>query len=169
MKHEIEKLAAELVSGTTETRRAAAIAVSQLGQEAQAAAIALATAAADPDEAVREFAVSALEDLGPPQLSDLDALAGLTANAPPDAAYWAATLVGRAGADAALGVAGLVAALETRREPEVRERLVWALGEIGHAASAASPAIAAAAAEPNCPPRLARLCRSALQSIGSKT
>ncbi|HTN74263.1 MAG TPA: hypothetical protein VL096_03415, partial [Pirellulaceae bacterium] len=62
-----EQLAADLTSHDVAVRRQAA---TQLATEPQAAAaMALALATVDEDEAVREAASSALEDLGPPAIS----------------------------------------------------------------------------------------------------
>jgi hypothetical protein len=162
---DVKELTSRLRSEDVETRPDAAETLSRRGQDAGAAAVALALAATDADEATREWAVAALEGLGPPPTADVPALAEMLAVASPDFAYWAATLIGRAGGGAALVVNRLEAALKTRREPAVRERIVWALGEIGPPAAPAAATLEAVASEADCPPRLARLCRNALESI----
>jgi HEAT repeat protein len=84
-------------------------------------------------------------------------------NSAPDCAYWAATLLGRSGGEAASAVKSLIQALEQRSELPVHERVVWALGQIGPAASN-SVSTLRRIAESNSP-RLARLAKSALQQI----
>ena len=54
---------------------------------------------------VREWVVSALEELGPPRGADVEPLAGLLEHDDADVAYWAATLMGRLEAEAAECVA----------------------------------------------------------------
>jgi HEAT repeat protein len=165
---DVQRLAAELGSDDSEVRKAAALSLAQSGLAARGAAIELLRAVGDSDEAVREAAVAALEELGPPRVEDLEGLAGRLGAASADTAYWAATLIGRAGNEGAVVVSLLEAALRTRDEAAVRERIVWALGEIGRPAASATAAIEATEAAADCPPRLARLCREALQSIGAR-
>ena len=82
-------------------RSNAAEQLARLGPEARAAAVALVRACADEAEPVREWAVSALEELGPPSVSDLKELTFLLRDDNVDLAYWAATLLGRLGEEAA--------------------------------------------------------------------
>lgn len=126
-------------------------------------AISLCRLAAETDEETRESAVAALEDFGPPPLSDLPALIELLRTASCDTAYWSATLLGRLGPAAAPAVESLAAALTANRDLPVRERAAWALGEIGPAAAAAAPALQAAAAGTNA--RLTRLAKQSLERI----
>jgi HEAT repeat protein len=159
------RLARDLISGDVAARREAAESLAHRGSGSAAASLALIRAAADEDEEVAEWSVAALEDLGPPCEADLPGLAELLTHTPADTAYWAATLIGRSEAAAATCTGPLSDALQNHRETAVRERIAWALGRIGPAASAAAATIEALASEPNCPPRLARACREALQSI----
>jgi HEAT repeat protein len=78
-------------------------------------------------------------------------------------AYWAITLLGRAGDNAAPAVAALADILCSSAEPPVRERAAWALGKIGPTAQAARPALDEAAASDE--PRLRRLAEKALEAI----
>lgn len=160
-----EDLAHDLMSPDVQARRQAAKGLARRGADASIAAPALVRAAGDKDDSVREWAVAALEDLGPPRAADLSAVAELLQGTPADTAYWAATLIGRCETAAATCVGPLLEALQTRREMSLRERIVWALGRMGPDASPASTAIEAAFRAPDCPRRLARLCREALQSI----
>jgi HEAT repeat protein len=122
------------------------------------------TACGDADDRVREFAVAALEDLGPPLAGDVASLIKLVDS--PDAltAYWAITLLGRSGKTAADAVAVLVACVESAADLSVRHRAAWALGKIGPAATAAKGTLKRAAGQGD--ERLARLAKEALESIG---
>ena len=62
-----------------------------------AAAVSLVRACGDADEQVREWAVAALEQLGPPDAADGPAILNLLTNANRDVRYWSATLLGRLG------------------------------------------------------------------------
>jgi HEAT repeat protein len=119
--------------------------------------------AGDEEEDVCEWATAALEELGPPAVEDLNALSDLLRADSADTAYWAATLIGRLGAQAAPVVAALVTTLTESAAATVRQRVAWALGEIGRPALAAKPALEQAK---NCgDPRLAKLAAQALASI----
>jgi HEAT repeat protein len=165
MQANIPTLLRELTSADVSARRKAAEILARCGSEASPAAPSLARAASDEDEAAREWATSALEDLGPPRDADLSEIAELLLDSPPDTAYWAATLIGRSETAPAACAVQLAGALQIRSEAPVRERIAWALGRMGSVAATAFAALEATAREPNCPPRLARLCREALQSM----
>jgi len=138
----------------------------KLGQAAQPAAVALVTACADEDEAAREAATAALEELGPPATVDAPRLAALLPDEQADIAYWAATLLGRLRATASEQVPQLVAALESHPAVQVRQRAAWALGQIGPAAGEATDALRVAAGSDD--PRLARLAEQALAQIADQ-
>jgi HEAT repeat protein len=162
MAEPISDLAAGLESGDAGVRAAAAERLARLGPEARGAAVALVRACGD-EPAVREWAVAALEELGTPPAGDVGPLAALIENTQADVAYWAATLLGRLGAEAAPAAALLAAALANGRDPSVRQRAAWALGRIGPAARVAAPALQSAAASAD--PRLAKLAHEALARI----
>ncbi|MEM9187431.1 MAG: HEAT repeat domain-containing protein [Planctomycetota bacterium] len=156
-----EQLAAELSSGQAERRLAAARTLASLGQAAAPAAAIL--AATTGDAQAGEWCVAALEELGPPPVDQLGALTRL-ANEPDESiAYWAATLLGRRGPDAAAATNALATAAESHPAPAARERAVWALGEIGPAASAAAATLEALARSDQA--RLSRLAGQALEAI----
>ena len=67
-------LSKQLASTNAEQRAAAAEQLSQAGEDAAAAAVPLVAACGDADDRVREFAVAALEDLGPPLAADIPTL-----------------------------------------------------------------------------------------------
>jgi HEAT repeat protein len=133
--------------------------------DAAAAAVSLVRAAGDSDESVREWAIAALENELVPSPADLDALVELLGDRKDAVAYWAATLIGRLGADASVAVPPLRQALDPSRSSAVRERAVWALGRLGPAAKDATSELEALAAGDQ--PRLARLSKSALQQIAA--
>lgn len=150
-------------SASAEERAAAAKALCHMGEDARAAAVALACACADPAEKVREWSTAALEELGPPEEADVPKIAGLLKEQNADTAYWAATLLGRLGQDAAAAAASLGEALQQHGETSVRERAAWALGQIGIEARAALPSLEQAAGSGS--PRLERLARKAIINI----
>ena len=125
----------KLVDPSAGERAAAAERLARLGDQAQAAAVPLVRAAGDASEAVRQWATSALEDLGPPSPRDGAALAALLADVNQDVAYWAATLLGRLASDQF--VDPLARVLDPARPMLVRQRACWALEKIGPAARSA--------------------------------
>jgi HEAT repeat protein len=144
-------------------RRRAAEGLSRHPQP-QGAAVSLVRACGDADEQVREWSVAALEELGTPSVGDISALSEILAGPCDDAAYWAATLLGRIGSAGAAAVPQLIQLLESPRELASRQRAAWALGKIGRSAASAMDALRQAAEGEN--PRLARLARQAMGQIG---
>lgn len=157
----MEELLRRLRDGSVAERRQAAEALAQRGEEARAAA-ALAKAAGDQDEAVRNWAGSALESLGPPHATALAELMELCGHADPNVRYWAVTLIGRLGAEASRATS-LLANLLEGSALEVRQRAAWALGKIGPAALGAIPSLRKAARSDD--PRLSRLAANAVTEI----
>ena len=127
-------------------------------------AVPLVRACGDADDAVREQAIGALEDLGAPPIASLPELIELAAASEPLVAYWAITLLGRSGEDAAAAVDVLAAALAPGSDAAVAQRAAWALGRIGPAAATVAVPLRAAAASSD--PRLARLAGEALSALG---
>ncbi len=164
MDQDVSSLMAALGSPEETARAEAAERLSQLDpDEIRAAALILVEACGDDSEAVREAAVGALEEMGPPDPEVLDGLTALLADAGADTGYWAATLIGRLGPDATAAVPGLVTALETSPHQNGRQRAAWALGKIGPGAAAAKAPLQKAAAGDD--PRLSRLAERALGLI----
>ena len=91
----------QLVHGTPSERAEAAENLAHQGPDAAYAVSAL-LAACEDTESVSTWAVAALEELGPPPLSAITALGDLAQSDKPLTAYWAVTLLGRAGRQAAL-------------------------------------------------------------------
>lgn len=163
MADKLQALVAQLQSKTQAEQIAAAEALAHLGSDAQPAAVDLVVALRTADDSMREWCTAALEDLGPPLDSQISQLIELSGDKSTDAAYWAVTLLGRAGADAAAAVPKLVEIVESSREAAVRERAAWALGKLGPIAATAAPSLRKAAAGSEA--RLARLANQALGAI----
>ncbi len=160
---DVTRLAAELKSEDVNARRSAAEQISQHGGDLRAVSIELVEACADADEEVREWIVTALEELDSPADTDVPELAELLDDDSDDVGYWAATLLGRLGKTAADAVPALVAALTDAKGMATRQRAAWALGKIGRKATDALPALEQAANNENA--RLSRLATSAIESI----
>jgi len=163
MANDVSDWIAQLSTNDPALQSEAAEALAKLGEKAKPAAPALAKNAGSAEETVREWAVAALEGLGPPRIDDQKALRELVLADCAEAAYWAITLLGRLEAEAGPAVPELTEALKQSPYPQNRQRAAWALGKIGPAASDALPALKAAANEAD--PRLARLAKRAVQSI----
>jgi len=163
MSDDISTLIDDLSSSDLERRRAAAEELSLLAAEARPAAVPLVRAAGDADEEVREYAVAALEELGPPDAEEAAALTELLADERLDVGYWAATLLGRLEEDAAGATSELAAATTSSPHLPVRERAAWALGRIGPAAEDSAAALESAAQTDQ--PRLSRLAKEALAKV----
>lgn len=124
------QLAAELLADDPSRRREAADRLSLIGEEAKPATCALVEACADDD--LRDLCVGALEELGPPPADALPQLAELLKSPSLDVAYWAATLLGRARADAAPYEADLDRITKDESAPKaVSDRAAWAIRKIG--------------------------------------
>ena len=130
-------LIAQLASANADERAEAAELLCRAGTEAVAATLPLVEACGDDDSRVREWAVAALEELGAPPAEIIDQLAEIASSPEPLGAYWAATLLGRAGGDAAAAVPAL--ALSAR---EALQQAV-ALGKDSRLARLATEALAA--------------------------
>lgn len=163
MNEDIATLVADLEAADAQVRAGAAEQLCRRGEAARSAAVELVRTAGDVSDAVRQWASSALEELGPPQVDQVDALAQLTGHSNPAASYWAATLLGRLGPDAAGAVPALCEALCRHPDPATRERAAWALGKIGVASELGLAALRAAAQTAS--PRLARLATQALEKL----
>jgi HEAT repeat protein len=163
MSADLQSLIHQLLSVKSSEQLAAAEALARLGEDAQPASVALVSTLRTSDPATREWLATALETLGPPASTQIGELTKLAGDPSLDAAYWAITLLGRAGSDAASAVGALVNILRDSEESALRERAAWALGNIGPAAASAVPSLREAAAGSE--PRLARLAHQALGEI----
>ncbi|HUG89960.1 MAG TPA: HEAT repeat domain-containing protein, partial [Planctomycetaceae bacterium] len=79
MNDDLSALCGGLSDADTGRRAAAAERLARLGPAGRGAAVPLVRASGDADESVREWAVAALEELGPPDVGDVGALAALLA------------------------------------------------------------------------------------------
>jgi HEAT repeat protein len=164
MDQDVSSLMTALGSPQETARAEAAEKLSLLDPEkVRAAALVLVEACGDESEAVREAAVGALEEMGPPDPEVLDGLTALLANTNADVAYWAATLIGRLGPDGAASVSALIATMEESPHQNVRQRVARVLGKIGPGAARAKDPLQKAVAGDD--PRLARLAERALGEI----
>jgi hypothetical protein len=154
---------AELKNCDVNVRATAAENLSLAGLDAVDAAVDLVRACGDED-AVRDWAVAALEDLGPPRNDAAQPLASELSAANPLVAYWAATLLGRLGTEAAGCQKALAKTLTHATDLAVRERSAWALGKIGATSNEAVAALQAAAESNSA--RLSRLAETALGTVG---
>lgn len=159
------RLGAQLGSADADTRAEAAERLAQAAEAAAPATLPLVRACGDDDERVREWAVSALEGIGPPPAEALEGLTALVGNTVPLVGYWAATLLGRAGQDGAVAVAALAACVASGGAASVRQRAAWALGRIGPAAEPARAVLEQARTSAD--ERLARLAGEALEALQS--
>lgn len=164
MPSKLSTLIAALSANEADRRVQATEQLAQLGAEARPAAVALVLACGDEEEQVRQWAQSALEGMGPPDVADLGQLTSLVPARSPIVGYWATTLLGRLQERASPATEALAKAVLAGTDISVRQRAAWALGEIGSAAAGAVPALKQAAADPD--PRLSRLAQEALERIG---
>jgi len=111
----------------------------------------------------RQWAVAALEQLGPPPVEKVDQLISRVDGREELADYWAVTLLGRLGPEAASAAQCLGKTLENSDAPGVRQRAAWALRELGPSAKPAKAALKRAAKSTE--PRLARLARETLEQL----
>ena len=160
----IAALVDQLASADVNTRAAAAESLCRSGEAASPVAAALVNACADDESSVVEWIVAALEEIGAPPADSLAALAGLAGSPHPLVAYWAITLLGRCGPEAAAAVAPIAARLAPGGPIEVRQRAAWALGKMGSAAAPARAVLETASTDAD--PRLARLAGEALAALG---
>lgn len=158
---EIATLVTRLGDPVAATRLDAAERLCRAGEAAASAAIALVKACGDDEPEVRDWAVAALEELGPPPDGTTPELQALIDRGEPLVAYWAITLLGRSGQAAATAVNTLTGCLTSASDPAVAQRAAWALGKIGSAAAAPALRDASQSADP----RLARLASEALAAI----
>lgn len=165
MSADVSTLVASLRSADPAARQSAAEQLAQMESEAQPAAVALVEMCGAENEELREAVVSALEAIGPPQASDVAQLAALLKDSRLDVAYWASTLLGRLGAEGVPAVPGLTEAVSRHGEPAVRQRAVWALGQIGPGAKSSLDTLQSATSSSDA--RLAALARDAIAQIKS--
>jgi len=126
----IETMLQQLKQTDLPAQVAAAEALARLGEEAQPAIVALVQHCGSTDEDLCNWCTAALEEVGPPIVEQIDELALLASSASSDVAFWAATLLGRAGSLATSATTILIERSSDPSTPEVQKRAAWALEQI---------------------------------------
>ncbi len=104
--------------------------LARLAEEAHPAIVALVQHCGSVDEDLRNWCTAALEEIGAPSMEQIDELALLASSANTDVAFWAATMLGRAGALASSATTVLIERSSDGTSPEVQKRAAWALEQI---------------------------------------
>ena len=165
MATDLAPLIAQLKSADMEQKLAAAEALCHLGEDARPAALQLIDAVRSDDERVCEAAIAALEGLGAPPTTMTSDIAVYLADTNASRAFWAATLLGRIGSDAAEATERLASTTADVNAPaEVRQKAAWALGKIGPQAKSALGQLRSVDCQGDA--RLKRMIDSAVKSIG---
>jgi len=128
-----EALTKQLQTTDLPSQVGAAEQLARLAEEAQPAMVALVQHCGSADEDLRNWCTAALEEIGAPAVEQIDELALLASSANADVAFWAATLLGRAGALATSATTILSERSQDPTTPEVQKRATWALERIGAA------------------------------------
>ncbi len=126
----IETLTQELDGNTLSGQVAAAETLAGMAEAAQPAIIALVRHCGSDDEDLGNWCIAALESVGPPTAEQIDELALLTDSDNTNVAFWAVTLLGRAGSIAEPATTVLTERSEDTSAPEVQKRAAWALEKI---------------------------------------
>ena len=163
--HHIDDIVSSLMSDDADRQLQAAQTLAQLGADGQPAAVPLVECCESEDDELREWVVAALEELGPPNSSDVPALTRILEANCELSGYWASTLLGRLQDQAADGVEALAHAIDHSPYKSVCQRSAWALGEIGAAAESATATLQRASASSD--PRLARLAKQSLVQVAN--
>ena len=161
---EVNQLAEQLRNGALEARIDAAEELASLGEDAQNAALSLIECLETGDDPLQEWAVAALEQLGPPNVADMEALTSLLERDHELVGYWACTLLGRLEGEATAATPALAKTLQTSQHLAVQQRAAWALGKIPYSDASVTQALQDASQSDD-----ARLSRLAQQAIDSKT
>ncbi|MEW4563613.1 hypothetical protein AB1K70_13860 [Bremerella sp. JC770] len=156
--------AVQALGGTSpDERRSAAEACARDPDVAMAAIIPLCRCCSDSDDQVAQWSQAALEELGPPAADELNSLLELTTSAE-STAYWAVTLIGRLEDKASPAAVPLARLIEQDDTPvEVRNRAIWAIGQMGAADDSVKAVLQNASQSENA--RTARLASKALAKL----
>lgn len=123
-------LVSQLRSNEIEQQIAAAEALAALATDAQPAIVQLVQHCGSSNEDLRNWCTAALEDSGPPTTDQIDELALLASSAHDDVAFWAITLLGRAGSQATSAEGVLQERAADSKSPALQRRAIWALERI---------------------------------------
>jgi HEAT repeat protein len=162
--NDIQQLIGQLQGDDAEARLSAAEQLAGLGEDARAAAVPLVTNLERQEGSLDDWLVAALEQLGPPDETDLASLVDLLGRDNQQVGYWASTLLGRLGERGAAAAPDLARTLDTSLHPAVQQRAAWALGKLRCRDSRVVESLRRAAAASDA--RLARLAREALSACG---
>ncbi len=128
----VADLIQDLQSSDARVRAKAAQALGTAGPEARYAVKALISAVRDDkDDLTRKYAQEALNEIGPPDKSDLRLLKDALKDRSLEVRSYAATAIGKLGPDARSAVPDLVQALKDDKEAIVRQSAARSLGRIG--------------------------------------
>lgn len=125
-----ESLTNQLQSNDLAEQITAAETLASLAEEAQPAIVPLVQHCGADDEDLCNWCTAALEEVGPPTADQIDELALLAGSANTNVAFWAATLLGRAGPIAETASAVLTQRSKDASASEVQKRAIWALEKI---------------------------------------
>ena len=159
---DLSKCRSLLASGDAGERLMAAERLCLAGPEACVAAVELVRACGD-DEPVASQVVSALEEMGPPPASCGNDLMALVDDGNATVGYWAATLLGRLKDDGKVFQDDLAELLSAVTDLAVRQRIAWAMGEIGADSPTAIEALSLAAKTGD--DRLKRIATKAIAGV----
>ncbi|GAA5504830.1 HEAT repeat domain-containing protein [Novipirellula caenicola] len=155
-----------LASGSVDERIATLRKISNQSDPVTGVTILCVQMAGDSDDDVRMWAAEALAHAVTPLPAEVDSLADLLRHSDDgEIDYWAATMLGRLKTQAAAAVDALQSCVVNSMYLPARERAVWALAEIGPAAADAIQTLETTAEA--APPRLKRLAKEAIKSIGN--
>ena len=136
---EVRELIAKLKDKDSDTRRAAAKELAEVGPEAKPAVPDLIRALRDKDLFVRRYSAEALGNVGPEAKSAIPALSAALNDPKKEVAEAAIDALGKFGHDS---LAALTSALkDANKDPSVRRKAAVALGKIGLRARSAVPAM----------------------------
>ena len=138
---ELDELTQKLKDKDTDTRRAAAQSLAEMGANAKPAVAALTAALKDSDLFVRRFSAQALGSIGEDASSAVPALSDMLKNnkEKKEAQEAAALALGKIGSS---GVTALTAAVKDHdKDPSVRRNAVLGLSKMGTAAKSAIPTL----------------------------
>lgn len=130
MPESVTNLIEQLESDQLDAQLSAAETLAGMAEEAQPAIVALVRHCGSDNEDVCNWCTSALEEVGPPTAEQIDDLAELASSTNTNVAFWAATLLGRAGSIAEPATPALAKRSSDDSAPEVQKRAAWALERI---------------------------------------
>lgn len=160
----VERWATALTSGHREAQVTALRQISSCDVVTQLTVPIVRLAGSDDDE-IRMWAAEAMENAVSPTPPEAPELAQLLIDSSDgEICYWAATMLGRLGGHATTAVNALEMCLLHGDYLAARERAVWALSQIGPAATVTLPSLARISRE-NHHPRLQRLALLAIERL----